>query len=210
MGAQVNKNRELTPWIMVMSHFPIWHSKTVENAHMSKAHYVGDEKLDYYALDGHNMDFAPCEDEGCTTIGEFQLSIAESLQPIFKKYGVDFYNAGHVHSYESTWPICDFTTGELCNGKKDFVNPQGTFHVTEGNGGVPGVGSTYIVTDCQTPGVKSPGDFCRKTGNGGAYARIIAHNYTHMTYQHVQNNGGNVTDEWTVIQSKHGPFSAMR
>ena len=65
-----------------------------------------------------------------------------ALQPLFKKYKVDVYNAGHVHSYgetvfasgsrdydsphiptltESTWPVCDFTNGSLCNGKQDFV-----------------------------------------------------------------------------------------
>jgi hypothetical protein len=39
----VNANRGKTPWIMVMSHFPIYHSTV--NAHLdySLAHYLGDE-----------------------------------------------------------------------------------------------------------------------------------------------------------------------
>ena len=37
------------------------------------------------------------------------VGIGEALQPLFTKHGVDLYNAGHVHSYESIFPLCDFT-----------------------------------------------------------------------------------------------------
>jgi len=71
-------------------------------------------------------------------------------------------------------------------------------------------------------------------GDGGAYARITvrssvslslsglcvyvfnlvlylqAYNSTTLTYEHVVNNGGAVTDEWTVTQSNHGPFKAVK
>jgi hypothetical protein len=117
-----------------------------------------------------------------------------------------------VHSYESTWPLCDFTTGELCPGAKpgstlqNFVDPKGTFHITEGNGGVPGVPGTFAVKNCTT----SKDSYCRKTASGGAYARVTAWNYTHLTYDHVQNNGGAVTDSFTVVQHTHGAFAAMK
>jgi hypothetical protein len=203
-------NRTSTPWIMVSSHFPIFHSKAVENANMSLAHYLGDEDLANYALDAEGMDFVPCTTTPCPTIGDFQLQVGEALQPLFAKYGVDLYNAGHVHSYESTWPICDFTTGALCKDKagkelQSFDEPLGTVHITEGNGGVPGVAGTGAVKSCTVPG-----GFCRNTGTGGNYARITAHNATHLTYDHVANNGGNVTDTWTIVQSNHGKFGQMR
>ena len=96
-------DRRVTPWIMIMSHFPIFHSAAKANENMSLAHYLGDEDLADYALDGENMDFVPCEKEPCKKIKDFQLEIGQALQPIFAKYGVDIYNAGHVHSYESAW-----------------------------------------------------------------------------------------------------------
>lgn len=109
---------------------------------MSYAHYVGDELLDNYSTDGEKHDFVPCDVPGCKTIKEAQLGLAEALQPVFKQYGVDIYNAGHVHSYETTWPLCDFTKGEICanatNKGQSYIEPQGTMHITEGNGGVPG------------------------------------------------------------------------
>ena len=36
---------------------------------------------------------------------------------------------------------------------------------------------------------------------------LIAHNATHMTYEHVQNVDGNVSDTWTIVQHSHGPFA---
>ena len=80
--------------------------------------------------------------------------------------------------------------------------PRGIVHICDGNGGVPGVVGTYSLEDCASSGKP----WCRKHGTGGGYGRIIAHNSTHLTYEHVQNNGGNVTDSFTIFQPKHGPF----
>ena len=142
-----------------------------------------------YAVDGTKMKFAPCGTPGCQTVGEFQLRLGEQLQPLFKKYGVDLYNAGHVHSYESTWPLCDFTKGALCrdsNGTwlQSLDEPRGTVHITEGNGGVPGVPGTFSAKSCTVPPPAGDGGAtaakgggwpgCHMTGTGGAYGRIAA------------------------------------
>lgn len=222
-------NRSKTPWIMVMSHFPVFHTQTAAHANMSAAHYRGDERMGEYAVDGSEMTFVPCpleqtskarKGKSCQTIGEFQLQIGESLQPLFRKYGVDLYNAGHVHSYENTWPLCDFTTGAICrdsnnNPLKTFDEPRGTVHITEGNGGVPGVAATYGVRKCCQSGRWSDGkctsrpagfwEGCRLVGFGGAYGRITA-TATTLTYDRVANNGGNITDSWTITQHNHGKF----
>ena len=213
--ARANQRRAATPWIIVMSHFPLFHTHTAANANMSAAHYRGDEKMGEYAVDGSEMKFEPCPDRNtssapepgaaCLTIGEFQLQIGESLQPLFRKYGVDLYNAGHVHSYESTWPLCDFLTGALCRdsdgaGLKTYVEPLGTVHITEGNGGVPGVGARFGVGACP-----KGWEGCRLVGSGGAYGRIAA-TPTTLTYNRIANNGGTVTDSWTITQHSHGPF----
>jgi hypothetical protein len=158
----VNKNRAATPWIMVMSHFPIFHTQTEKNAHMSLKHYFGDENEQNYSPYSKEVDFVPCDpdDKECVTIGEWQLGVGEALQPLFRKHGVDIYNAGHVHSvtpsltrpssidlthpllppphpitrqYEQTFPICDFRTGAICNGKQDYDEPIGTVHITGNN-----------------------------------------------------------------------------
>jgi hypothetical protein len=124
------------------------------------------------------------------------------------------YNAGHVHSYENTWPLCDFLTGALCRDSKGtelktFDEPRGTVHITEGNGGVPGVLATFGVQPCNkttTPGTHATNwTGCRVFGYGGAYGRIIA-TPTTLTYNRIANNGGVLTDTWTMTQHNHGPF----
>jgi len=205
-----HNNREAVPWIMVMSHFPIVSSKKIISERMlSLEHYLEDENMRNYSLYAEGLDYVPCDDsdEECLafTVQHFQAKNKAALQPLFKKYKVDVYNAGHVHSYESTWPVCDFTNGSLCNGKQDFVDPQGPVHITEGNGGVPGVKGSFSVKNCS-----KPGGYCRVTASGGAYARITIYNATTLTYEHVQNNGGNVTDRWTIVQHDHsGQFDQM-
>jgi hypothetical protein len=88
---------------------------------------------DYFPY-AKEVDFVPCDadDKDCVTIGEWQLGVGEALQPLLRKHGVDIYNAGHVHSYEQTYPICDFTKGLICDGKQDYNEPTGTVHITDG------------------------------------------------------------------------------
>ena len=136
-----------------------------------------------------------CFDHG---VGEWHAAIAADLEPILLKYGVDMWNSGHVHDYESTWPIKNGNVTQT-----NYNEPKGIVHVTDGNGGVPGVGADYVITDCADAGKP----WCRKHGTGGAYGRVIAHNATHMTYEHVQNVDGNVSDTWTIVQHNHGPFA---
>ena len=91
-----------------------------------------------------------------------------------------------------------------CAARVDCAGFSMDSFAAEGNGGVPGVVGTYAVKDCATSGKP----WCRKHGTGGGYGRMIAHNATHLTYEHVQNNGGDVTDTWTIVQNRHGPFAA--
>ena len=114
------------------------------------------------------------------------------------------YDAGHVHDYASTWPICN---GDICkdsSGKaiKSYENPKGTVHITEGNGGVPSVaGSNSLrvyVERCRM--VSSP-------WNWGAYGRIMVYNNTHLQYSHVENPTSKISDSFVIKQMKHGPFA---
>ena len=119
------------------------------------------------------------------------------LDPILAKYKVDVYDAGHVHSYDTTWPMCN---GTVC-GAKSYVDPQGTVHITEGNGGVPGVSGKNTLRPCNT--TKTP--YARMCGTGGAYGRFIAWNATVLTYEHVENPTGNVSDTWSIVKTRPTP-----
>lgn len=204
-------DRSKTPWVICSSHFPLHHATVSANLGASAAYYNGNE-AEHYATSGHEFVPTDCNASGCEeTVGHFQLRVGSGLEPLMHKHGVDVYNAGHVHDYCSTWPICYDTnskTADVCknNGTaiKSFKQPKGTVHVCEGNGGVPGVvGTSTLSLKCGSAGAS---DWCRAHGSGGAYGRLTAFNATHLRYEHVQNNGGDVTDTWTIVTDKHGPF----
>lgn len=56
---------------------------------------------------------------------EFGEDVVKELVPLYEKYGVDIAFAGHIHSYERTWPILQMTI----NQKK------GVRYITSGGGG---------------------------------------------------------------------------
>ena len=43
--------------------------------------------------------------EACETVASAQRALVSAVEPLLMAYGVDVYHAGHVHDYESTWPI---------------------------------------------------------------------------------------------------------
>lgn len=190
-------NRATVPWIIVTSHFPL-HNAAFEQpgvTNASASFYLGDE-AEHFTTSGH--DFVPClfKEGACAeqTVGELLITWQSFMDPILQKFGVDVYDAGHVHSYDVTWPLCN---GTFC-GNKSYVDPNGTVHITEGNGGVPGVKGVNSIHDCKT-------SYGRKCGTGGAYGRFIAHNSTVLEYEHVENPTGKVSDTWAIVKSKPTP-----
>ena len=194
-------DRKATPWVIVSSHFPLYHGTNALNAGASADFYTGEEP-ERYATSGHEYINAA---KGEKTLGELQNFFTSKLEPVLMKHGVDIYFAGHVHDYCSTFPIC---SGKLCTdnaGKaiKSFINPQGPVHITDGNGGVPGCPSPVAIANCTSS--KSP--WCRFHGTGGAHGTITAFNETHLTYNHIANDGGQVKDTFTIIKSSSSLFS---
>lgn len=203
--------RSVTPWVFVTSHFPLYHAQAAMNPEASAAYYTGEAAEDYSAS-GHEFQPKRCDNATgvCeTSVSQLFESLQAALDPLLAKYKVDVYNAGHVHDYSSTWPICyepqtatKNATSKICQDAKgnpihSFANPKGTVHVTEGNGGVPGVIAEYAVTKLNASVAPAWG---RVHGTGGAYGRWTAKDANTLTYEHVQNNGGEVTDTWSITK----------
>lgn len=84
------------PWIIVTSHFPLYNAdfEKPDAANASAAYYLGDA-AETFTTNGHN--FVPCSGVDCLTVGEILQTSASIMDPILAKYGVDVYDAGHVH-----------------------------------------------------------------------------------------------------------------
>ena len=166
------------PWIIVTSHFPLTHTMLTEHSESSASHYLGLEGEQSEGGAGPDSHFATCpaDKPGCWTVAELVKAQAGPLIPIMEKYEVDVYDAGHVHSYEVSWPQ------RGGNGTaSSYAKPQGIVYITEGNGGVPSMDATLTnntVVDCPFP--------CRKKGTGGAYGRFSAKDGKALLYEHVE------------------------
>lgn len=53
-----------------------------------------------------------------------------AVEPLFRKYHVDVYFAGHVHAYERSWPVADYVVGD-----KSYNKPKDPVYVIQGAGG---------------------------------------------------------------------------
>ena len=137
----------------------------------------------------------------CATVKDVVEASIASLGALLDQYRVDIYAAGHVHSYSTTWPIFDRRVA-----KKSLIDPHGTVHVLEVNGGVPGTGVSRSgrrrvsrIVNCtrsapQEP--RSPMDVFRICVTGINYG---PDNNELVTYEHVDNTNGQITDKWSNV-----------
>ena len=105
--------------------------------------------------------------------------------------------------------------------KESFADPKGTVHVVEGNGGVPGTHAGSKLFPCRkdaaplsaaqdeangsakpTAYPPEPLGYFRMCGWGMNYGRLVTTNASVLTYEHVANSGGRVTDSWAIVKTK--------
>ena len=129
--------------------------------------------------------------KGCAEGQSYADISREDLEPLMIEFGVDLYFAGHMHAYESTWPVHNNTPTA-----DNFVNPTAPVHITTGAGGAPG----YDAFD------NNWGPWTRKQIMAWGYGRVVAHNASTLSYSHVLNANSSVVDEVVIQQAKHGPF----
>jgi hypothetical protein len=73
--------------------------------------------------------YAGCLADG-VSVGD---AIRKDLEPLLMEFGVDLFTYGHVHSYESTWPVFNGTAVQ-----RSFQDPRAPVHVLTGAAGPPG------------------------------------------------------------------------
>jgi hypothetical protein len=213
-------NRVNVPWIVVTSHYPLYAAMMRdEEAEASAAWYTSE--LAEQERDGDGTPWSalehfeacpqgrPGQGSGnttatatCITVKDIVEASISHLEPLLDQFHVDVYAAGHIHQYSVSWPIFG---GAMA--KQSFVDPHGTVHVVEGNGGVPGAHARSTFRNC----TRSPGqwpisrnttmDFFRKCGMGMNYGRLVTRNASVLTYEHVDNSNDRITDSWSIVKT---------
>eukprot|EP00040_Diaphanoeca_grandis_P031292 m.186930 g.186930 ORF g.186930 m.186930 type:complete len:644 (-) comp32287_c0_seq1:453-2384(-) len=202
-------NRANVPWIVVTSHFPLYTAAFDEEDALtaSAAWYNSDVGESERNGDGTPWSATPSfegcakanrsgsgsDNATCATVKDVVEESITTLGPLLDQYHVDIYAAGHIHGYSATWPILN---GAVV--KESFVNPNGTVHITEGNGGVPGTHQHSKITKC-----KKTAALYRICGMGMNYGRLVTTNATVLTYEHVETGGGHTTDTFSIVKTHH-------
>ena len=106
--AAAARNRHKVPWIIVGSHYPIYCTSSTLTGSLHQDG-VGEKNSG--------------EDIGCWSYGSQITKVRNDLEPLFARYGVDVYIAGHEHDYESVWPVLN---GSVVGnwGEANITNPQ--------------------------------------------------------------------------------------
>jgi len=116
------------------------------------------------------------------------LYIQQAFEPLFSKYEVDLFIAGHVHAYERQYPVFNNTvTGT------SYVNPKSTVHIITGAAGnIEWHTNTY-----QSP-LPSWNAFLDDVDFG--FGTITVFNDTHLLWQWVEADNGAVKDEFYLVK----------
>lgn len=201
-----NENRADVPWIVAMSHFPLYCSNCPAPGHEPGAwwdseycEYVGHDEScvvpsTYVDLsstpsgDGRNVSSSPGNDD-----------MVPDFEPLFMKYGVDVYASGHIHDYEFIYPVYNNKAVQ-----KNFTNPLAPVHLVTGNGGPPSASSFHGFKDWSY--VHSEKDIGTWPNGLGSYTRMTAYNSSSMRFQQVANWNNEILDELVIHQRAHGPF----
>eukprot|EP00658_Telonema_sp_P-2_P032994 TRINITY_DN2430_c0_g1_i1.p1 TRINITY_DN2430_c0_g1~~TRINITY_DN2430_c0_g1_i1.p1 ORF type:complete len:654 (+),score=156.53 TRINITY_DN2430_c0_g1_i1:294-2255(+) len=216
--AQANSNREAVPWVVAMSHFPFYctgcQGEMKGETGELLARYYDSFRAEKFGNGNRTAQDAMLQEEmlggielgagANLTVKQAADAVISDLMPIIHSGGVDLYAAGHWHYYESLWPSVVGKTG--IGGavlSKDFLEPNVTVHVTSGNGGPPGPDN--FREDCGDPSDCGAIAATRSQSVNFGYGRLVAHNQTHLQFTQVRNNDSVVEDDWTIVQSSHGP-----
>eukprot|EP00940_MAST-03C_sp_MAST-3C-sp2_P002901 g2901.t1 len=150
-------DRAITPWVIAVAHYPIYCS-SVTLAGPLHNDGQGDED--------------PGSFDGCWSYGSRINDLRNDVEPLFERYGVDAFLAGHEHDYESIYPTRNNTVLA-----RSFVDPPCTVHFVSGAGGAPALDR-----------FGDPGPFTRKQISSWGYGRIEVHNASVLHFE--QDEGG--------------------
>ena len=153
--------REKVPWILVVSHYPM---------------YCSSNSMGAMHNDGQGGDDEPAAYEGCWSYGSNINILRNDVEPLFQKYSVDLYSAGHEHDLEIIYPV---TNGTLV--QKSFDKPSAPVHIVTGAGGAPAL---------DTFGDAGPWTMLQRRKWG--YGIVSTQNASMLTYTHVDNADDNV------------------
>lgn len=116
--------------------------------------------------------------------------IVAAFEPLFARYGVDLFVAGHVHDYETMWPVANGGTSVWAG---NYSNPPYTTHVIIGSAGCD---EGHTAVDGGSP---QPWSRLVNTADWGL-GSITVHDANSLTFNFTRSSDGAVVDSWTLVR----------
>jgi acid phosphatase type 7 len=124
--------------------------------------------------------------------GSICPNCSTAFEPLFLKYGVDLYMAGHFHVYERMAPIANNVTDP-----NELNNPSAPWYIVNGAAG------HYDGLDSFTLPYPDYHRFGLQTTDGiYGWSKLTFHNCTHMTQSFIASNNGSVLDSATLYKNR--------
>jgi hypothetical protein len=130
----------------------------------------------------------------------------EAYHPLFEQYNVDLVLQGHHHSYQRSYPIkynVDTSRNPIITDENtnNYTNPEGQIFLTVGTGGAGlhplyGNKAPYLITAQEEHGFLNV-DVTNNNNDGT----------TTLVGTFYSNNGGEMTDQFTIAKSAAGDVS---
>lgn len=215
------RNRFTMPRWDVNSGYDMWHSWNLGNIHfisyssevffvrsqdvarqqewlladLKQANARRDQQPWVVAFGHRPMYCSNTDGDDCTTPAS---KVRAGLEQLFHEQGVDVVIEAHEHSYERLWPVYNETVTQ-----RDYENPKAAVHIVSGQAGC-NENDGACVNSIGDP--LGPWSAFRSSREGTySYGRLFAPNATHMLWQSVEAEAGEVEDEVWIVQESHGP-----
>eukprot|EP00026_Physarum_polycephalum_P005057 Phypoly_transcript_05083.p1 GENE.Phypoly_transcript_05083~~Phypoly_transcript_05083.p1 ORF type:complete len:628 (-),score=48.63 Phypoly_transcript_05083:151-1800(-) len=130
----------------------------------------------------------------------YVLAVQRNFEPLFAKYNVDMYIAGHMHMYERLYPISNYNPQFYTDNI--YLNPTAPTYIVNGaagnderhRSGAKGYNSSLTAASDNT--------------NYG-FGKLMVHNATHLQHQFIRAENNTIGDEFWIVQSSRGLPSSV-
>jgi hypothetical protein len=161
---------------------------------------AADPNIDWIVIVHHDQQYASTAHTLLSRANKWK----EAYHPLFDQYNVDLVLQGHQHNYQRTYPIkynSDKPVNPIITDRNTntYTNPEGQIYLTVGTGGVylqnlKGNKAPYLITTQDKEFGFLNVDVTNNNNDGT----------TTLVGTFYSNNGGEMTDQFTIAKSAEG------
>ena len=151
--------------------------------------HANDTDIKWRILYGHRPIYCSSDDYyDCQQNGPYHIE--PIFEPLLKEYNFDLYFAGHLHNYERTYSVYNFTDITINENENIYMKPNHTINVVIGMAGDnEGLTNNWIDPQPQWSAF-------RMTQLG--YSKIKIYNESTLRFEMIDSQNGQIIDQFII------------